>query len=147
MIKLRAIARLGASLIAEGHRVLSHCGMGFNRSAFVAGIDHDRDGHERPRGRLTAARATTRRAVQRRLRRVPVGAQRASTSDHLSRSAGGTALARLQGMTTILLVVLILMLLGAVPAWPHSRNWGYGPSSGLGLVVLILLVLVLTGRL
>jgi len=48
---------------------------------------------------------------------------------------------------TILLVILILMLLGAVPAWPYSRNWGYAPSGGLGLVVLILLVLVLTGRL
>jgi hypothetical protein len=50
-------------------------------------------------------------------------------------------------MGTILLVVLILMLLGAVPAWPHSRSWGYGPSGGLGLIVIILLVLVLTGRL
>ena len=50
-------------------------------------------------------------------------------------------------MGTILLVVLILMLLGAVPTWPHSRSWGYGPSGGLGLVVIILLVLVLTGRL
>jgi Protein of unknown function (DUF3309) len=50
-------------------------------------------------------------------------------------------------MGTILLVILVLMLLGAVPAWPHSRSWGYGPSGGLGLVVVILLVLVLTGRL
>ncbi len=50
-------------------------------------------------------------------------------------------------MGTILLVILILMLLGAVPAWPHSRSWGYGPSGGLGLVVVILLILVLTGRL
>jgi hypothetical protein len=50
-------------------------------------------------------------------------------------------------MGTILLVILILMLLGAIPAWPHSRNWGYGPSGGLGLVVIILLILVLTGRL
>jgi hypothetical protein len=50
-------------------------------------------------------------------------------------------------MVTVLLVILILMLLGAVPAWPHSRNWGYAPSSGLGLVVIILLVLILTGRL
>ena len=50
-------------------------------------------------------------------------------------------------MGTILLVILVLMLLGAVPAWPHSRSWGYGPSGGLGLVVIILLVLVLTGRL
>ena len=50
-------------------------------------------------------------------------------------------------MGTILLVILILMLLGAIPAWPHSRSWGYGPTGGLGLVVIILLVLVLTGRL
>ena len=50
-------------------------------------------------------------------------------------------------MGTILLVILILMLLGVVPAWPHSRKWGYGPSGGLGLVVIILLILVLTGRL
>ncbi len=47
---------------------------------------------------------------------------------------------------TILLVVLILMLLGAIPAWPHSRNWGYVPSGGLGLLLLILLILVLLGR-
>ena len=50
-------------------------------------------------------------------------------------------------MGTILLVILILMLLGAVPAWPHSRSWGYGPSGGLGLVVIILLVLIVSGRL
>jgi hypothetical protein len=47
---------------------------------------------------------------------------------------------------TILLVVLILMLLGAIPAWPHSRAWGYGPSGGLGLVLLIVLILLLLGR-
>ncbi|HEX3646045.1 MAG TPA: DUF3309 family protein [Vicinamibacterales bacterium] len=50
-------------------------------------------------------------------------------------------------MGTILLVILILMLLGAIPAWPHSRSWGYGPSGGLGLVVIILLILIVTGRL
>jgi hypothetical protein len=49
-------------------------------------------------------------------------------------------------MVTILIVLLVLMLLGAVPAWPHSRSWGYGPSGGLGLVVLIVLILFLTGR-
>jgi hypothetical protein len=48
---------------------------------------------------------------------------------------------------TILLIVLVLLLIGAIPAWPHSRAWGYGPSSILGVVVLILLVLALTGRL
>jgi len=47
---------------------------------------------------------------------------------------------------TILLVLLILMLVGAFPAWPHSRTWGYYPSGGLGLVAVILLVLILLGR-
>lgn len=47
---------------------------------------------------------------------------------------------------TILLIVLVLMLVGAVPTWPHSKSWGYGPSGGLGLVVVILLILVLLGR-
>lgn len=50
-------------------------------------------------------------------------------------------------LTTILLIVLVLMLIGAVPAWPHSRSWGYGPSGLLGLVVVVLLVLFLMGRL
>lgn len=49
-------------------------------------------------------------------------------------------------LETILLVILILMLLGAIPAWPHSRNWGYAPSGGLGLVVLVLVILLLLGR-
>jgi Protein of unknown function (DUF3309) len=44
---------------------------------------------------------------------------------------------------TILLIVLILMLLGAIPTWPHSRNWGYLPSGGLGTILLILIILVL----
>lgn len=48
---------------------------------------------------------------------------------------------------TILIVVLILLLIGALPTWGHSRSWGYLPSGGLGLIVLILVVLVLTGRL
>lgn len=50
-------------------------------------------------------------------------------------------------MITILIVLAVLMLVGAIPTWPHSRGWGYGPSGGLGLVVLILLILVLSGRL
>jgi hypothetical protein len=50
-------------------------------------------------------------------------------------------------MSTILLVVLVLLLLGALPAWPYSRSWGYYPSGGLGLVVVIVLVLLLAGRL
>lgn len=49
-------------------------------------------------------------------------------------------------MFAILIVILILMLLGVFPTWNHSRNWGYFPSGGLGLVVLVLLVLVLAGR-
>jgi VIT1/CCC1 family predicted Fe2+/Mn2+ transporter len=49
-------------------------------------------------------------------------------------------------MVTILIVLALLMLVGAIPAWPHSRNWGYGPSGGVGLVLLIVLILVLTGR-
>ncbi len=47
---------------------------------------------------------------------------------------------------TVLLVILILMVLGALPSWPHSRNWGYAPSGGLGLIVLILIILLLLGR-
>jgi hypothetical protein len=47
---------------------------------------------------------------------------------------------------TVLVVLLVLMLLGALPSWPHSRNWGYGPSGGLGLILTILIILVLLGR-
>jgi hypothetical protein len=50
-------------------------------------------------------------------------------------------------MGTILLVLLVLMLLGAFPTWNHSRSWGYGPSGGLGIVLVIVLILVLSGRL
>ena len=50
-------------------------------------------------------------------------------------------------MLTILLVVLVLLLLGALPSWPHSRSWGYYPSGGVGLLLLVLVVLVLSGRL
>ncbi len=48
---------------------------------------------------------------------------------------------------TVLLIIVILMLVGALPTWPHSRGWGYYPSGGLGLVLLILLILFLAGRL
>jgi hypothetical protein len=47
---------------------------------------------------------------------------------------------------TILLIVLVLALVGALPAWPHSRSWGYYPSSGMGLVLIIVVVLLLAGR-
>jgi hypothetical protein len=48
---------------------------------------------------------------------------------------------------TILLIVLILLLLGAIPAWPHSRSWGYYPSGGVGLIAIIVVVLLVSGRL
>ena len=47
---------------------------------------------------------------------------------------------------TILIIILVLLLLGAIPTWPHSRSWGYGPSGLLGLVVVVLLILLLMGR-
>jgi hypothetical protein len=47
---------------------------------------------------------------------------------------------------TILLIILILLLIGAIPSWPHSRAWGYGPSGILGVIVVVLLILVLMGR-
>lgn len=49
-------------------------------------------------------------------------------------------------MRLILIIVLILLLLGAVPSWPYSRNWGYAPSGTLGLILIIVLILVLLGR-
>ena len=49
-------------------------------------------------------------------------------------------------MGTIILIILILALVGVLPTWPHSRNWGYGPSGIAGLVVVILILLLLTGR-
>lgn len=48
---------------------------------------------------------------------------------------------------TVLIIILVLMLVGAIPAWPHSRSWGYGPSGILGLLLVVLLVLLLMGRL
>jgi hypothetical protein len=49
-------------------------------------------------------------------------------------------------MLTILLIIVLLMVIGAFPAWPHSREWGYGPSGGLGAILLILVILLLLGR-
>ncbi len=49
-------------------------------------------------------------------------------------------------LTTVLIIILILLLLGFFPAWPHSRGWGYGPSSVVGLVLVIVLILLLLGR-
>jgi hypothetical protein len=48
---------------------------------------------------------------------------------------------------TVLVILLVLMLIGALPTWPHSRNWGYGPTGGLGVVLAILVVLLLLGKL
>lgn len=48
---------------------------------------------------------------------------------------------------TILLIVLILLMAGAIPTWPHSKSWGYGPSGGLGVVLMIVIILLLLGRL
>jgi hypothetical protein len=50
-------------------------------------------------------------------------------------------------MSLLLLILLVVLLVGAVPAWPHSRSWGYYPSGGVGLLLLILIILLLTGRL
>jgi hypothetical protein len=47
---------------------------------------------------------------------------------------------------TVLVILLVLMLIGALPTWPHSRNWGYGPTGGLGLVLTILVILLLLGK-
>ena len=49
-------------------------------------------------------------------------------------------------MSTLLFIILLIIILGAVPAWPHSREWGYGPSGGLGLLLVVLLILALLGR-
>ena len=51
------------------------------------------------------------------------------------------------GLGTILVIILILLLIGAIPSWPHSRRWGYGPSGLLGLVLIVVLILALTGTL
>ncbi|GEP46317.1 hypothetical protein BGE01nite_56080 [Brevifollis gellanilyticus] len=53
---------------------------------------------------------------------------------------------RTRGMNTILVIILILLLLGALPTWPYSSGWGYYPSGGLGLVLLIIIILVLLGK-
>jgi hypothetical protein len=50
------------------------------------------------------------------------------------------------GVGTILLIILVLALVGALPSWPHSRSWGYGPSGGVGMIVVVLLILVVLGK-
>jgi hypothetical protein len=66
----------------------------------------------------------------------------------VARQSGDTKLrGDVMSLGTILLVILILMLLGVIPTWPHSRSWGYGPAGGLGVVLIIVIVLLLLGRL
>jgi hypothetical protein len=62
-------------------------------------------------------------------------------------SAGHFTLESIMSLGTILLIVLVLVLVGVLPTWPHSRSWGYAPSGLVGVVLLVLLVLFLTGRL
>jgi hypothetical protein len=68
---------------------------------------------------------------------------------NLTRASISDAITRRNEMSlgTILLIVVALMLIGAIPGWPHSRSWGYGPSGGIGLILIILVILLLTGRL
>jgi len=60
---------------------------------------------------------------------------------------GGDAKKRRDEMSTIVIVVLVLLLVGVLPTWQHSANWGYYPTGGLGLILLVLVILALTGRL
>jgi hypothetical protein len=66
--------------------------------------------------------------------------------DTVTAASLSRAMSKESEMLTILLVIAVLMLLGVLPTWPHSRGWGYAPSGGVGLVVLILVVLLLSGR-
>jgi len=69
------------------------------------------------------------------------------TGEHPKCLAATNILQKGKAMGTILLILLILLLIGALPAWPYSSGWGYWPSGGLGLILLILIILALTGRL
>ena len=75
----------------------------------------------------------------------------AATSERLAKQAKSLYQPqRIKGnemLGTILIMLFVLLLIGAIPTWPHSRNWGYGPSGGFGLAVVILIVLLLAGRL
>jgi hypothetical protein len=76
---------------------------------------------------------------------VPYGPRIGSV--HLQGTAIGIKGDKNMSLGTILLIVLVLLLIGALPTWPYSGNWGYFPSGGLGLVLIVLLVLVVSGRL
>ena len=75
------------------------------------------------------------------MRRHALPRVKKSRRDHLSMRVRETSM-----LGTILVIILILILVGALPSWGHSANWGYGPSGGLGLVLLILVVLILMGK-
>jgi hypothetical protein len=89
-------------------------------------------------------------------RRFRVRAQAEKALSHQSLGTAGWSAAldgsqtnkrtELSMLGTILIIILILLLVGAIPSWGYSRSWGYGPSGGLGLVLIIVLILVLTGR-
>jgi sterol desaturase/sphingolipid hydroxylase (fatty acid hydroxylase superfamily) len=78
---------------------------------------------------------------------MSAGSASTGPADIGKRQSGNQNFLRRASMYTILLVLLILMLLGALPTWPYSRAWGYYPSGGLGLIVVVVLVLLLAGRL
>lgn len=73
-------------------------------------------------------------------------AQTAGMGTHRSESCDDTHEEIAMSLGTILLIILILLLIGAIPAWPHSRSWGYGPSGGVGVILIIIIVLLLLGR-
>jgi hypothetical protein len=73
------------------------------------------------------------------------GAFSPATRLHFARARSGDLLEQ-PFMSTILIIILIIILIGAIPSWPYSRNWGYAPSGLLGVVVVVLLILALMGR-
>ncbi len=81
------------------------------------------------------------------IHRQPVESDPLELSRFRGRCDGDGLELLLMSLGTLLLILVILMLVGAFPSWPHSKGWGYYPSGGLGLVLLIVLILVLTGRL
>jgi hypothetical protein len=75
------------------------------------------------------------------------GAIRISDGHPIAASSRHSSLKEGAPMSTILLIILVLFLVGALPRWPHSANWGYYPSSGVGIILIIVVILLLTGRL
>lgn len=81
------------------------------------------------------------------IHRQPVELEPSELSKFCRRFGGDGLEPLLMSLGTLLLILVILMLVGAFPSWPHSKGWGYYPSGGLGLVLLIVLILILSGRL